>query len=149
MLRQLEKEQNKAFVRDRLRFLRLLKSGRCSSQVQAGELPGLSSRSSQRLWQQYRKGGLKALLTYPYRGTACRLTEEQRDQLNAHLAADGVQCLHEARDYIQQHFGIHYSNGGLHKLFERMKVKKKTGRPANYRKDEKGARVFKKSFLPL
>jgi hypothetical protein len=40
-LLQRQREQSKAFVRDRIRFLRLLKSGRCSSQVQAGELIGL------------------------------------------------------------------------------------------------------------
>ncbi|MBD0299922.1 MAG: hypothetical protein ICV82_06625 [Nitrososphaera sp.] len=47
-----EREQSKAFVRDRIRFLRLLKSGKCATQTQAGELIGLRARSSQRLWQQ-------------------------------------------------------------------------------------------------
>ena len=148
-LRLSEKEQQKAFVRDRIRFLWLLKSGRCSSQVEAGELIGLSARSSQRLWQQYRNKGLKALLTYPYQGTPCRLTEQQRETLMAYLAEDQVQFLHQAKAYIQQHFGVRYSTGGLHKLFERLKVKKKTGRPTNYRKDEKGAVRFKKSLLFL
>ena len=148
-LRKLEKEQHKAFVRDRIRFLWLLKSGRCSSQSQAGELIGLRPRSSQRLWQQYRNDGVKALLAYPYQGTPCRLTEEQRETLMAYLAEDQVQFLHEAKAYIHQHFAVRYSTGGLHKLFERLKVKKKTGRPANYRKDEKGAARFKKSLLPL
>lgn len=148
-LRRLEKEQHKAFVRDRIRFLWLLKSGRCSSQIEAGDLIGLRSRSSQRLWQQYQKGGLKALLCYPYQGTTCRLTEEQREKLKAYLGEDQVQFLHEANAYIQQQFNVRYSTGGLHKLFERLKVKKKTGRPTNYRKDEKGAARFKKTSLPL
>lgn len=148
-LRHLEKEQSKAFLRDRIRFLWLLKSGRCSSQIEAGELIGLSARSSQRLWQQYRRGGLEALLTYSYQGTTCLLTEEQQKKLMAYLAEDQVQFLHEAKAYIQQQFNIRYSMGGLHKLFERLRVKKKTGRPTNYRKDEKGAARFKKSLLPL
>lgn len=148
-LQDLEKQQHKAFVRDRIRFVWLLKTGRCSSQIQAGELIGLRPRSSQRLWQQYQKGGLKALLIYPYQGTRCRLTEEQREKLKAYLAKDQVQFLHEAKAYIQQQFNVHYSTGGLHKLFERLKVKKKTGRPANYRRDEKGAARFKKSLRPL
>lgn len=144
-----EKEQDKGFVRDRIRFLRLLKSGQCVTQTQAGELVGLQPRSSQRLWQQYREGGLQALLAYPFQGTCCRLTEKQIAELLAYLAKDQVQFLHEARDYIQKHFGVPYSMGGLHKLFERLKVKKKTGRPSNYRKDEKGAKSFKKSLRPL
>jgi transposase len=148
-LRRLEKEQHKAFVRDRIRFLWLLKSGRCSSQSDAGELIGLRPRSSQRLWQQYRSSGVEALLTYPYQGTTCRLTEQQRERLNAYLAEDQVQFLHEAKAYIQQQFNVCYSMGGLHQLFERLKVKKKTGRPTNYRKDEQGAARFKKSLRPL
>jgi transposase len=148
-LRKVEKEQSKAFVRYRIHFLWLLKSSRCFSQMEAGEFLGLSARSSQRLWQQYRNQGIDALLTYPYQGTTCRLTEQQRETLLAYLADDQVQFLHEAKAYIQQHFGVRYSIGGLHKLFEWLKVKKKTGRPTNYRKDEKGAVHFKKSSLPL
>ena|SRR5215218_11480470 len=148
-LRRLEKQQRKAFVRDRIRFLWLLKSGHCSSQMAAGELIGLRSRSSQRLWQQYQSRGIEVLLNYPYQGTTCRLTEEQREMLKAYLAEGQVQFLHEARAYIQQHFDVRYSTGGLHKLFERLQVKKKTGRPTNYRKDEKGATRFKKTLLPL
>jgi transposase len=143
-----EREQSKAFVRDRIRFLRLLKTGRCSSQGQAGELIGLCSRSSQRLWKQYREGGLNALLTYPYQGRSCQLSQEQQEQLNCYLAEDQVQFLHEAGQYIQDQFGVSYSTSGLHKLFGRMKVKKKTGRPSNYRKDEKGESAFKKT-LPV
>lgn len=148
-LKQLEREQPKSFVRDRIRFLRLLKSGRCSSQAEAGEFIGLSARSSQRLWHSYQKEGLQALLTYPYQGTLCRLSDAQTEELIAYLAQDQVQFLHEAKAYVHQHFGVGYSTSGLHKLFERLKVKKKTGRPSNYRKDEKGAALFKKSLLPL
>ena len=148
-LRCLEKEQQKAFVRDRIRFLRLLKTGWCSSQAAAGAFIGLSARSSQRLWHRYRKEGLQGLLTYPYQGTSCRLSDEQTEELIAYLAQDQVQFLHEAKAYIHQHFGVGYSTAGLHKLFERLRVKKKTGRPTNYRKDEKGAGLFKKSLVPL
>src|SRR5690349_16785612 len=143
-----ERTQSKAFIRDRIRFLRLLKTGSCSSQIQAGELIGLSPRSSQRLWQQYQQGGLNALLTYPYQGTNSRLNKEQTNQLISKLEEDEIQFLHEAKDYIEQHFGICYSISGVHQLFGRMKVKKKTGRPSSCRKDEKGARAFKKSLLP-
>lgn len=147
-LLQRESDQSKAFVRDRIRFWRLLKSGRCSSQIQAGALIGLRPRSSQRWWKRYREGGLKALLSYPYQGTSCRLSQEQRAQLNRYLAEDQIRFLYEAKQYIRQQFGVHYSTSGLHKLFGRMKGKKKTGRPSNYRKDEKGANAFKKSSRP-
>jgi transposase len=141
-----ERQPHKAYLRDHMRFLRLLKSRQCLSQKQAGKLIGLSQRSSQRLWKQYCEGGCKALLTYPYQGRPCRLSNEQREQLNNYLAQDQVQFLHEAKAYVRDHFGVGYSIGGVHRLLGRMKVKKKTGRPANYRKDEKGASSFKKSF---
>lgn len=89
-----ERQQHKAYLRDRMRFLRLLKSRQCLSQKQAGELIGLSQRSSQRLWKQYCEGGCKALLTYPYQGRPCRLSNEQRKQLNNYLRIS--QFLHEA-----------------------------------------------------
>jgi transposase len=146
-LRQEERKQSKAFVRDRIRFLRLLKSGRRSSQQQAGALTGYSARHSQRLWKQYREGGLKGLLVYPYKGLPCRLSPQQKETLQNFLAKDEVQFLHEAKQYIQQQFGVCYSTSAVHYLFRRLRNKKKTGRPSNYRKDEKGARLFKKSSL--
>jgi len=85
------------------------------------------------------------LLCYPYQGRACGLSEKQKEQFNAYLAKDQVQLLHEAKHYVQKQFGVCYSTSGLRKLFERIKVKKKTGRPSNYRRDEKGARAFKKT----
>jgi len=144
-----EQQQGKAYLRDRMRFLRLLKTGQCTSQAQAGALLGHSQRSSQRLWKRYREGGIKALLTYPYQGKPCRLSNKQKEQLRCYLTHDGVQFLHEAGSYIAARFGVGYSTSGVCKLFRRMKVKKKTGRPSNYRKDEKGARRFKKSLPPL
>lgn len=143
-----EREQSLAFIRDRIRFLRLLKSGQCSSLKQAGQFINLSLRSSQRLWKLYQGGGLQTLLSYPYQGKPCRLSEEQMGQLKDYLSHDGVQFLHEVKAYIEQHFGFCYSISGLHRLFKRMKVKKKTGRPSNYRKDEKGAKAFKKTLAP-
>ena len=142
---QSEKDQSKAFLRDRIRFLRLLKSGQCSSQQRAGALVGLSLRSSQRLWEQYREGGIKALLIYPYQGLPCRLSKEQISRLKAYLAEDRVQFLYEAKHYIREHFGLRYSLSGVHYLFRQLKIKKKTGRPSNHRKDEKGAKAFKKT----
>ena len=92
-LRKAERKQGKGFLRDRIRFLRLLKSGQCSSQQQAGNLTGHSLRNSQRLWKQYREGGLKALLMYPYEGSYCRLSKQQTQKLRHFLAKDQVQFL--------------------------------------------------------
>ena len=139
-----EGKQSKSFVRDRIGFVRLLKAGQCSSQQQAGGLIGYSPRNSQRLWKQYREGGLKALLVYPYKGLPCQLSQPQQEKLRNYLAKDQAQFLQEAKGYIEQQFGICYSISAVHYLFDRLHIKKKTGRPSNYRKDQKGAKLFKK-----
>ena len=51
-------------------------------------------------------------------------------------------------DWIKDSFGVEYRQSGLSKLFQRLKIKLKTGRPSNSRKDEAGAEAFKKT-LPL
>ncbi len=120
-----EKKQSKAFVRDRIGFLRLLKSRQCFTQQTAGALIGQSRRNSQRLWKLYREGGLQALRTYPYKGLPCRLSPGQRAQLNDFVAGDEVQFLHEAKRYIQQQFNVRYSTSAVHYLFGRLHVKRK------------------------
>ena len=146
-LLQVERSQKKALLRDRVRLVRLLKSGECSSQRQAGERIGLSLRESQRVWGRYQRGGLEGLLDYPFKGKPRRLSEEQALELEEHLSQDQVQTLREARDFIQEHLGVTYTVGGVHYVFQCLKIKKKTGRPSSVRKDEKGSKAFKKNFL--
>jgi hypothetical protein len=46
----LEKRTSRGLERDRVRFLRFLKSGEARSQIKAGLLISLGNRQSQRLW---------------------------------------------------------------------------------------------------
>jgi transposase len=140
----LERHQSYALLGDRMRFLRLLKSGECSSQAKAGKYIGLSLRGSEKLWKKYRQQGLSGLLAYPYKGTKGKLSEAQKQQLQQELCLDQFQSLKQACHYVEQHFGVQYSTPGIHYLFERLKVKKKTGRPVHLHKDVKGEKVFKK-----
>lgn len=146
-LLEVERGQKKALLRDRVRLVRLLKSGQCSSQKKAGEHIGLSLRESQRVWALYRKGGLKGLLDYPFKGKPRRLSDQQCLELEQSLSKDQIQTLREARDFIQQHLGVSYTVGGVHYVFQCLKIKKKTGRPSSVRKDEKGSKAFKKNSL--
>src|ERR671916_2455057 len=88
---ELERHQSYALLRDRMRFLRLLKSGVCPSQAKAGEYIGLKRRASEKLWGKYRTEGLEGLLTYPYQGTTGKLSEEQQQQLQDELCKDHIQ----------------------------------------------------------
>jgi len=50
---------------------------------------------------------------------------------------------------MKDSFGVGYGQSGISKLFKCLKIKLKTGRPSNVRKDEAGADVFKKNFTTL
>lgn len=147
-LARLEKSQLQALLRDRLRFVRLLKSGQASSQGQAGQFIGLQERQSQRLWQLYRQQGLKGLLAYPYQGSFGKLSSQQLSRLRTYLKGDSVQTLADAQAYLADSCSVHYTIGGVSMLFKRLKIKLKTGRPTNVRQNEADLEAFKKNFQP-
>ncbi|MBD0299787.1 MAG: winged helix-turn-helix domain-containing protein [Nitrososphaera sp.] len=142
----LERSQSYALLRDRMRFLRLLKSGECGSQAQAGRHIGLGLRGAEKLWKKYRREGLPGLLRYPYQGTQGKLSEKQQQQLQRELCKDSTQHLQQACGYVERTFGLSYTIPGMHYVFKRLKVKKKTARPTHYHKDERGEQRFKKKI---
>ncbi|MBD0350815.1 MAG: winged helix-turn-helix domain-containing protein [Flavisolibacter sp.] len=142
----LERRQNYSILRDRMRFLRLLKSGECPSQAKAGGQIGLGLRGSEKLWKKYRREGIEGLLTYPYEGTKGKLTEKQEQQLFKELQRDDTSTLQQACDYVEQKFGVSYTVPGMDYVFKPLKVKKKTGRPVYTNKDYKAEKHFKKKI---
>jgi len=147
-LRDLERKQSQALLRDRMRFLRLLKSGECTSQAQAGKAIGLGLRGSEKLWKKYRLEGVQGLLAYPYRGTQGRLSAEQKQQLEAELSRDQLQSLEQVAAFIKERFGVCYTTPGVFYVLRSLKVKKKTGRPLYHDKDQRGEKRFKKKSFP-
>lgn len=145
-LLELERHQNKALLRDRMRFLRLLKSGACPSQAEAGKHIGLKLRASEKLWNKYRTQGLKGLLTYPYKGSKGKLSPQQEQQLHDELSKDQTQSLQQACAYVEKKFKVRYTIRGIGYVFERLKVKKGPGRPVHQHKDVKGEQRFKKNL---
>jgi transposase len=125
----LEPSQTKALLRDRMRFLRLLKSGECTSQAQAGRVIGLKLRASEKLWRKYREEGVEGLLTYPYRGKPEKIPQAVKQELSQELSTDQIQSLEQVQHFIEEKSGVHYTIAGIHYVLERMQVKKKTGRP--------------------
>jgi transposase len=144
-LQQQERQARQATVRDRIRYLRLLKSGQCLSQRAAGQLIGLGERQRQRLWQVYRQQGYAALVKSGYVHNFGKLSGWQISQLQHYLRQDQVSQLAGAQHYLAQAFGVHDSISGLCKLFQRLQVKLKTGRPVNIRHDAGQAQAFKKT----
>lgn len=141
----LERRQTKALLRDRMRFLRLLKSGECPSQAQAGAAIGLGLRGAEKLWKKYRTEGLQGLLSYPYPGRREKLSAVQKQALERELREDQAQSLEQVCHFVEEQNGVHYTIPGMFYVLRRMKVKKKTGRPQYQDKDLGGEERFKKN----
>jgi len=148
-LQRLERVQKQSRTRDYVRFIRYLKEGSSTSQVSAGARIGLKARQSQVIWWRYSKEGLSALLSHPFSGTVGKLSYSQITRLQAFLRDASLPLTQQQiADWIKDSFGVEYGQSGISKLFQRLKIKLKTGRPSNIRKDEAGAEAFKKT-LPL
>lgn len=143
---ELERGQIKALLRDRMRFLRLLKSGECSSQAEAGRQIGLKVRASEKLWSKYRREGTCGLLDYPYKGSKGKLSEAQKQLLGKELRKDQIQSLQQGCTYVAKAFQVSYTPAGIRYVFHGLKVKRKTARPVHVHKDEKGEKQFKKKI---
>lgn len=131
---------------DRVKLLRLLKSGRERSVRRAVAALGYTERQGQRWWRAYRMGGLRELLAVRRPGGAReRITPAALAGLEEEMGAGRIARLHQAQAYLRERWGIDYSLDGLSGLFQRHKIKRKTGRPRHRRADAAAQAAFKKS----
>jgi transposase len=145
-LNELENKQKLVQFQKRISFLRLLKSGAASTQEQAGRQVGWKLRQAQKIWRLYREGGVAGVLQKNERWQTGKLTSEQRTELIKQLSASGGESLAAVQNYIEQAFGICYSIGGVSVLCQRLKIKLKTARPTNVKKDEQQVAAYKKTL---
>ena len=122
-LLELERKQTKALLRDRMRFLRLLKSGQCGTQAQAAKIIGISLGGAEKLWRMYRINGLPALLDYPFKGKREKIDVYTKLMLLDELSEDERLNTKQVVEYIKEKSGINYSKSGIHYLLKRLKMK--------------------------
>lgn len=145
-LQSLEKSQKKVVIYQRLHLLRLLKECKAKTLVEASSLVGVCERSGQRWWKLYKQEGIEALLVVaPTREP--RLSQEQRSTLVDEAAKGKFSTIAEIATWVEQSFGIEYTEVGMWKLVRRLKIKKKTPRPSHVKKDEGAVAHFKKNSL--
>ncbi len=131
---------------DRVKLLRLLKSGAARSVRQAAATLGYSERQAQRWWARYTHGGLAALVDVGHPGGRReRITPEAWADLSAQMRAGAIGRLKDAQAYLQERWGIDYCLDGVSKLFIRRKTKLKTGRRRHRQADAAAQAAFKKS----
>ena len=147
-LRVLHRRQQRPLARRRLQFLMLLKSGSCSCQTKAGALIGLRARASEKLWKLYVEQGVQGLLRPRGGGRPPKLTEAAKKDLQTELDGSRVATLRQACRFVEQTHGIVLTPAAMHYYFKQEKIKKKTGRPTNVRKDGSGEERFKKKSFP-
>lgn len=145
LLQTTEKQQNKAQFRDHVRFLRLLKSGECSTQAAAAQQVNLSLRQAQRVWKTYQQKGIEGLLQ-PRKPTYLgKLSTTQISHLRRFLLDDQAQTLADIQAYLAGSLGVEYTIGGVFDLCKRLKIKSKTGRPVHIEQEPGAVEAFKKS----
>ena len=144
----LQSKQLSVLIHNRIKFLWLLKTKTCSTQSSAGLEIGLKARQSQILWSLYKKNGFESFISNPHKGgNNARLSTEQDLALLERLDKDDMIVQREIVAFISQTFQVKYSLPGISLKLRRLKVKLKTGRPVNVRKDEQGAVDFKKKQM--
>lgn len=144
-LKEIERRQKLAQFQKRVHFLLLLKSQLAATQQEAGKAVGWQLRQSQKIWGLYRQGGLAAVLYKPKGWGFGKLSSHQIARLQNYLAEFGGYSLQEISHYLEQSFGVVYSTSGVSALCCRLKIKLKTARPSNARKDEGKVETYKKT----
>lgn len=142
-----EKKCSLAIVRDRVRFIRLLKSGEAKTQSAAGKAISLSERQAQRLWRVYQQEGLSGLLKKPAWGYWGKLSSVQISHLRQFLLDDQAETLADIQAYLLNNLGVEYSISGISDLCNRLKIKLKTGRPVNVCQQPGAVEAFKKTLV--
>src|SRR5918993_625103 len=150
-LKELEKYHRYSHLFQRLRMLRLLKSGECSNLSEAARALGYSWRQCQRWFASYQKGGIEELLKsrVDERGRQELVTPEAFEELQEAMKRGEIATISEADEFLREHHGIEYAHpDGVGQLLRRRKVKKKTGRPRHEETDQKEQQAFKKTSPP-
>ncbi len=144
-LKELEGQKLVQFQK-RIRFLLLLKSGEAKTQETAGVMVGWKKRQSQKIWQLYRSGTIREVLRKPERFSFGKLSSQEIAQLQKYLAEFGADSLSAAVRLIEQMYNVRYTESGVCKLFARVRIKLKTARPSNLKKEKGAGERYKKTL---
>jgi transposase len=149
-LEKLEKRHRYTHLFQRVRMLRLLKSGECSNLGGAAEALGYGWRQCQRWFASYRQGGLEELLKSKVdeRGRQELVTPEAFEELQEAMKRGEIATIGQAHEFLRER-GIEYSHpDGVGQLLRRRKVKLKTRRPRHEKADPQEQEAFKKTSPP-
>lgn len=138
------RRERRADVRPRLHGLWLVRAGR--SARAAAEVLGVHERTVTRWLGWYRTGGLAAVEGRHAggQGAPSFLTAEQREALAAEVATGRFRTGAEIRRWVEERWGVAYTEGGMYALLQRLRCAPKVPRPLHEKADTAAQARWKK-----
>lgn len=133
-------------VRKRLQVLWLVRSGQGARA--AAKQAGVGERTVVRWLGWYRDGGLESVLErvpgHGAMGTASWLSEDQKWLLQEQTAKGKFRTYDEAREWVEQEYGVTYRYKGMYSMLARLGVHPKVPRPVSEKADPKRQEEWKR-----
>ena len=102
------------------RLLALLWIDRGHDQLTVAHLLFVEPRTVRKWLKIYRNKGLQALCVLNYKGDKGELSQDQQHELKDEVKTGRFRSAKQVGTWIQQQFGISYSNSGVTRLLERL-----------------------------
>ena len=137
------RRERRADVRPRLHGLWLVRAGR--SAREAAEVLGVHERTVTRWLKWYRAGGVAAVEGRHAggQGAPSFLTAEQREELAAEVATGWFRTAAEIRRWVEERWGVAYTEGGMYALLARLRCGPKVPRPVHAKADPRAQAQWK------
>src|SRR4051812_13540182 len=131
-------------VRSRLHGLWLVRTGRTTRE--ASEALGVDERTVQRWLTWYRAGGLAPLEARHAgsQGAPSFLMAEQKAELAAEVGTGRFRTAAEIRRWVEERWGVSYTEGGMYALLKRLRCAPKVPRPIHEKTDHLAQARWKK-----
>jgi transposase len=138
-----QNEQN-ATVKTRLHLLWLVRQGHLLTQ--AAPLVGVHYRTAQEWIAWYKQGGLAQVKARKRGGVGRqpRLNPEQKEALLAKARGEGLVSVKDGLRFVQEQFGVTYTESGMNKVFSALELRKKVPRPRNAKASQEVQESYKK-----
>ena len=135
-------------VRPRLHGLWLVRTGKTTRE--AAEVLGVDERTVQRWLAWYRADGLAPLKERHAgsQGAPSFLTAEQKDELAEEVATGRFRTAAEIRRWVEERWGVSYTEGGMYALLTRLRCAPKVPRPVHEKADHLAQARWKKGGSP-
>ncbi|MDR1382461.1 MAG: winged helix-turn-helix domain-containing protein [Planctomycetaceae bacterium] len=85
----------------------------------------LDADTVRRYFRLYKEGGINGLLEIHYEGRHSFLTDQQKEELKAHLRHNIYLEVKPIIEYVDQTFGVRYSVSGMTKLLHELRFEYK------------------------